>query len=190
MTDPDPATATWLAALREDGIRLVEALDPLDEREAEVRERILTHLSTHPDAWWRQGPPAHLTASVLVTTPAHDRVLLTHHRRARTWFQLGGHAELADGSVHAAAAREAREESGLDDLLVLPHLVDVDIHDLHGDFVHCRQHLDLRFVAITREARPRISDESLDVAWWRVDALPDPHGEELPRLIANARLRS
>ena len=35
------------------------------------------------------------------------QVLLTHHRKARTWFQLGGHAEPGDADVAAAASVDA-----------------------------------------------------------------------------------
>lgn len=37
--------------------------------------------------------------------------VLTHHRKARAWFQFGGHLEAGDASVWEAARREAREES-------------------------------------------------------------------------------
>jgi ATP-dependent DNA helicase RecG len=36
-------------------------------------------------------------------------VLLTHHRRARRWFQFGGHLEATDPGLWAAAAREGNE---------------------------------------------------------------------------------
>jgi hypothetical protein len=48
-----------------------------------------------------------------------------------------------------------------------------------GEQVH---HLDVMYAAIAREgARHEISEESLDVAWWPVDALPDDHLEPFVR---------
>ena len=46
------------------------------------------------------------------STPRSSTVLLTLHRKAGAWFQFGGHFEPGDARVHAAATREAREESG------------------------------------------------------------------------------
>ncbi|WP_409483596.1 NUDIX hydrolase [Arsenicicoccus dermatophilus] len=185
-----PPDGTWLDALHADAVRLLTGLEPVDDREAQVRARMLAHLAEHPDAWSRQGPPEHFTASVLVVTEDWHQVLLTHHRKARTWLQLGGHADPGDDSVLAAARREGREESGLADLQVRPVLVDLDRHGLVGSFGRCREHLDLRCVAVVPPAAPTVSAESLDVAWWPVDALPRPHGQDLPRLLANARRRA
>jgi hypothetical protein len=45
-------------------------------------------------------------------------------------------------------------------------------------------HLDVRFVAIADDhAEHSVSDESLDVRWWPVDALPD---DDLTELVALA----
>ncbi|MGN6637115.1 MAG: NUDIX hydrolase, partial [Oryzihumus sp.] len=146
------------------------------------------HLRAHPDAMAKQGPPAHLTASCLVLDPSGTHVLLTLHRKARQWFQFGGHYEPGDASVLAAATREAREESGLQGLEVHPALLDLDRHALVGSFGRCREHLDLRFTAVAeRDGGHEVSAESLDVRWWPVDGLPEDAGEELPRLIAAAR---
>jgi 8-oxo-dGTP pyrophosphatase MutT (NUDIX family) len=115
-------------------------------------------------------------------------VLLTLHRRARKWFQFGGHLEPADRSVRAAAAREAAEESGIEALRVTPVPVHLDRHLLLGDFGRCREHLDVRYAATAPPgAEPRVSAESLEVRWWPVDALPEGHVEELGGLVAAAR---
>ena len=152
------------------------------------REDFLVHLRAHPDAMAKQGPPAHLTASCLVMDPEGSHVLLTLHRKARQWFQFGGHYEPGDASVLAAATREAREESGLADLQVRPTLLDLDRHALAGSFGRCREHLDLRFGALAeRTGDHGVSEESLDVRWWPVDALPPDAGAELPRVIGAAR---
>ena len=159
-----------------------------DERQAGLRHAYLEHLDAHPDAVAKAGPPAHLTASCLVITPDAAHVLLTHHRRAREWFQFGGHLEVDDTSLCAAARREAREESGVPTLTPAPVPVQLDRHTLHGNFGHCREHLDVRFAAVLdRDTVPVTSEESLDVAWWPTHALPEGTRDELTALVAATR---
>ena len=181
---PDPA----YRRLHEDATALLTAWTAPSAEQDRRREDFLSHLRAHPDAMAKQGPPAHLTASCLVLDPSGTHVLLTLHRKARQWFQFGGHYEPGDADVLAAATREAREESGLPDLQVHPGLVDLDRHALVGSFGRCREHLDLRFAAVAeRDDTHEVSEESLDVRWWPVDALPADAGVEIPRLIAAAR---
>lgn len=193
MTASVPAEARRAAygRLRDDAIARLEAWRAPDERQEQLRQGFLTHLRAHDDAMARSGPPAHLTGSVIVLDAAGRNVLLTHHRRARQWFQLGGHFEPEDASVWHAAAREAREESGIDGLTVLPDIVQLDRHELIGDFGRCREHLDIRFAAIAPdEAELAVSDESIDVRWWAADALPEGTRDELAPLVEAARTLS
>jgi 8-oxo-dGTP pyrophosphatase MutT (NUDIX family) len=161
------------------------APSPAQER---LRTGYLTHLGAHPDAMWKQGPPAHLTASCLVLDHTGSRTLLTLHKKARRWFQFGGHFEPGDTDAHAAAQREAREESGITTLVARPEMVQLDRHRLVGTFGRCREHLDLRFVAVIEDdARPVVGKESLDVRWWPTAALPEQTRHELEPLVAVAR---
>ena len=48
-------------------------------------------------------------------------------------------------------------------------------------------HVDLEYLALAPAgAQPRISDESLDLAWWRVDALPDGADDVVRGLVLRA----
>jgi 8-oxo-dGTP pyrophosphatase MutT (NUDIX family) len=123
-----------------------------------------------------------------VLDPTGTRALLTLHRKARAWFQFGGHFEPVDADAHAAAQREAREESGIPTLVARPDLVQLDRHQLAATFGRCREHLDLRFVAVaTADATHLVSQESLDVRWWSIDALPGLTRHGLEPLVAAAR---
>ncbi|MDN5796731.1 MAG: NUDIX domain-containing protein [Intrasporangium sp.] len=161
--------------------------DPPDSGQTRLRDEFLTHLERGGSSLRRDGHPAHLTAGVVVLDPGLRWVLLTHHRKAGAWFQFGGHLESGDDTVHAAAAREAGEESGLADLDVRPGVVHLDRHVLPASFRPCREHLDVRFAAIAPTmGRPSVGDESTDVRWWPVNGLPPGAAADLGALVAAA----
>lgn len=174
--------------LHEGATRRLSAWRAPDPAQEQLRTGYLAHLAAHPDAMWKQGPSAHFTASCLVLDPTGSRALLTLHKKAGVWFQFGGHFEPGDADAHAAAQREAREESGITTLVARPELIQLDRHHLVGSFGRCREHLDLRFVAVAEDdSTHAVSEESLDVRWWRTDALPEATRHELEPLVAVAR---
>ncbi|GEP35078.1 NUDIX hydrolase [Nocardioides szechwanensis] len=170
--DARATLASWAAPTRE---------------QAALRERYVAHLDAHPDGMTRACVPDHLTASTLVLSHDHTRVLLTLHAKARRWFQFGGHCEPADATLAGAALREAGEESGLVGLVIDPVPVQLSEHAVPfcgpGGDVH---HLDVRFLSVAgADAVHAVSEESLDVAWWPVETLPDPE-PDLVELVALA----
>lgn len=77
--------------------------------------------------------------------------------------------------------RAGIEESGVSDLRLLSHVpVDFDRHELHGNFV-CHAHWDIGFAFVADPTvPPEVSHESIDVAWFPVDDLPDDPDITLP----------
>jgi 8-oxo-dGTP pyrophosphatase MutT (NUDIX family) len=149
---------------------------PRATEQATLRDRYVAHLEARPDGLTRACRPDHLTASTLVLSDDGTHVLLTLHAKAQEWFQVGGHIEPGDATLADAALREAREESGLADLVLHAAPVHLDEHAVpfcgDGREVH---HLDVRFVAVAPAgASYAVSEESLDVRWWPVEALPNP----------------
>lgn len=182
-----PATTAY-RLLHEDTTRRLFSWSAPNPAQDRLRTDYLAYLAAHADAMSKQGPPAHFTASCLVLDRAGSRVLLTLHRKANQWFQFGGHFEPDDADVHGAAQREAREESGITTLVARPELVQLDRHLLVGSFGRCREHLDLRFMAVADDdAVHAVSEESFDVRWWPTDALPEGTRRELQPLVAAAR---
>lgn len=171
-----PAPGAAVAAVRECLERWpAEAGVPLDARQEELRRRYLVHLEV-PGALEKTGPPDHLTASALVLDPSGTRTLLVLHRRGGFWVQPGGHLEASDASTRHAALRELVEETGvpatLDDVSAAP--ADLDHHELGAAFGRCRSHLDVaHLVVLDPTSAVAVSDESDDVAWWPLAALPD-----------------
>jgi 8-oxo-dGTP pyrophosphatase MutT (NUDIX family) len=153
-----------------------EALVDAEEQRATAL-RIAAFVREHEDCLERTCPPGHLTGSGLVVTDAFDRVLLTLHRKLGRWLQLGGHAD-GEPHLHEVALREAREESGLADVTLVPlgpgerpAIHDVDVHWIpaRGE-TPGHWHLDLRFLMRTSDPdRIVASEESHELRWFPLE---------------------
>jgi 8-oxo-dGTP pyrophosphatase MutT (NUDIX family) len=118
---------------------------------------------------------------------SHDgaHVLLTLHPRVGRWVQLGGHCEEGDAGLAAAALREATEESGIAALEIEPTPLHLDVHPITCSLGVPTRHFDVRFLLRTpADAIPVRSFESVDLAWWPVDALPPDVAPALSSLRA------
>lgn len=174
-------------AVPADAVDVLTSWAPADDEQEALRRRYLTELEAHGSDALRKGArPVHLTASLVVLDELLEHVLLTFHRKARMWLQFGGHVEADDPTLVEAALREGREESGIDLTGARPVPAGLDVHLLGGGFTACREHLDVRFAVAVPQQEPVVSEESLDVAWWPIDDLPDPVGPDVPALLARA----
>jgi dehydro coenzyme F420 reductase / coenzyme F420-0:L-glutamate ligase / coenzyme F420-1:gamma-L-glutamate ligase len=176
--------------LHVDAVRVITELETTHDVSAAVRQGFLGFLAARPDAMWRSCAPGHLTASALVIEPRRRLVLLTLHPRAGMWVQVGGHCEPGDNTLLDAAAREAREESGIGALSFDQAPLGLDVHPITCSLGVPTRHFDVRFLAIApADAEPVRSEESLDLQWFSWDALPTGTSPELPRLVEVARMR-
>lgn len=174
MSTIEIATVTAAdAALHADVTAVLAAWPGPTPGQAAVREGFLGFLAARPDATRRKCAPGHITASALVLSADRRQVLLTLHPRLGRWVQLGGHCERRDDTLAGAALREATEESGIAGLRIDPVPVHLDIHPVTCSLGIPTRHFDVRFRVIAPAgARPVISDESDDLRFWPVDALP------------------
>jgi 8-oxo-dGTP pyrophosphatase MutT (NUDIX family) len=155
-----------------------------------LRHAVLAFLAARPDGCLRECVPGHVTASALVLDHTGTRALLTLHPRFGRWLQLGGHCEATDADIVGAALREAGEESGIDCLTMGPTLAALHVHPVTCSLGVPTRHLDMQFIAHAPEnAEIACSDESLDLRWWPLDALPHDCDFGLTQLAVAARLR-
>lgn len=155
-----------------------------------LREAFLSFLDARPDALRRSCVPGHVTASAVVLDPSRQSVLLTLHPRVGRWVQLGGHCEPGDLTLLDSAAREAREESGIGSLSLDPEPLSLDVHAVTCSLGVPTRHFDVRFLAVAPEgAEPVISAESIDLKWFRWDALPPESVADLSWVLEQARYR-
>ena len=177
-------------ALHADATEVIAALVPSDLGESALKEAFAGFLASRPDAMWRSCAAGHLTASALVVEPSAGSVLLTLHPRVGRWLQVGGHCEPGDHTLLDAAAREAREESGIGSLSFDPTPIALDVHPITCSLGVPTRHFDVQFLAVAPAgSEPVISDESDDLRWFGWDDLPEGAAPEIPRLVRAARER-
>jgi 8-oxo-dGTP pyrophosphatase MutT (NUDIX family) len=156
-----------------------------DDKERADVQRIIRLAQRHPNITSPLCEVGHITGSAMIVHPASRRVLLNHHRKFDRWMQFGGHMD-NDLEPHVTALREAREESGLMDLMFAPLTretvegpkvgvlpFDVDVHVVparHERPEHL--HLDLRYLLTTNQPdMTQVTDESNDICWFTLDEL-------------------
>lgn len=116
----------------------------------------IRQLASTSDPWARSSL-LHVTGSAVIVHPPTSRVLLRWHERMQSWLQVGGHADPGETDPFAIALREAREETGLDDLANWPEparpvVIQVAIVPVpagKGEPAH--QHADVRYVLSTNQ---------------------------------------
>ncbi len=177
--------------VRQSALETLRDWEPPVAEQDSLRHAVMAFLEARPDSCRRACVPGHITASALVLDHTSNAALLTLHPRLGRWVQLGGHCEEVDTSIVAAALREATEESGIEGLQIDPVLAAIHVHPLTCSLGVPTRHLDLQFIVhAPAGALHVISDESLDLRWWPIDAPPPGADAGLTRLIGVARWRS
>ncbi|MBV9577470.1 MAG: NUDIX domain-containing protein [Chloroflexi bacterium] len=127
---------------------------PQSEDEGRDLERLRRLAAESGDPWTRASA-LHVTGSAVVVHPPTRRVLLRWHERMQAWLQVGGHADPGEVDPFVIALREAREETGLGDLVAwpdprTPRIVQVAVVPVpagRGEAAH--EHGDIRYALAT-----------------------------------------
>lgn len=176
---------------------LLDALErhlAADALEAQHLDIIKAFVAAHDDPFDRTIPDGHCTGSAFVVSAAGDALLFIYHRKLGCWLQPGGHGDPGERTGEEVAAREAREETGVEGLVLhptAPRPIDVDVHRIpaFGD-VPAHDHLDLRYLLVA-PADARLdaqADEIVAARWFTWSALDDL-GLDLPTRRAVGKIR-
>ena len=141
--------------------------EPHDRHERDMYEMLVRFVETESNCFDRSLQIGHITGSAWIVDRSRTKSLLTHHSKLDRWLQLGGHAD-GDPDVLRVAMREAREESGLEDIdPVTDGIFDVDVHPIPARDMEPRHlHYDVRFLLEADATAPLvISSESKDLTW-------------------------
>ena len=177
-------------------IQQLQAHQAFDDRERAMGVALLQFVQTYENCAARELQIGHLTGSAWIVDQDLTHTLLTHHRKLNLWVQLGGHVE-DDADMLSASWREAREESGLQNLrLLVPGIFDVDIHTIparNSEPEHF--HYDIRYAfQADRHAPLIVSSESRELAWVALDKIEALTTEEsvfrMVRKTAQLRTRT
>lgn len=160
-------SSTDLADLIDD----LDAFVAVDPQQDAVRVAMIDFAQAHPDALHRSCAEGHFTGSALVVEQRTGRVLLLLHTKLRKWLQPGGHTD-GEANLALTALREAIEETGIAELVVIPGPIDLDIHEVRPPAEPPHLHHDIRFLVVAAHgAEPVGNHESQSLRWFRVDEI-------------------
>ncbi len=166
-----------IRTLKAEALELVSAFEAgWNEHVRESRERTLELLRASSSPFSRhEYSPGHMTASAIVFSPDRSSILLVHHHRLHRWLQPGGHIEAEDVNLHAAAAREVHEETGV--VVVQnppPVLAGISVHRIPATTKETEHwHHDLLFSMIATSTNHQTSSEAPQVEWCPLDRLSE-----------------
>lgn len=162
-----------------------------EPHELEMKRRMESFVARNERCCERSLIEGHLTASAWVLDLERSHALLTYHAKLDLWVQLGGHLE-DDASLLEGAWREAREESGIQEISPADNnIFDLDIHQIperQGVAEHL--HYDVRFLfSADRNLPLTISPESKNLAWVSLDKISELTREEsILRMIRKSNI--
>lgn len=117
-----------------------------------------------------ENPLSHMCAMFLTYNPTEKKVLVVHHKKAKSWIFPGGHIEKGELPFETAA-REAEEEIGVSiHNILLSAPFGAQVLDIDNPPQICREHYDI-FYALASTANKVIVNpkEFHDYEWISAD---------------------
>lgn len=158
--------------------QLLQKYEPTSE-EVVYKEKMLSFLDQHKNAFERALKVGHFTASAWLVSKDGHQVLLMHHAKLNLWVQLGGHAD-GDTDLLTVAIKEAQEESGILGIEAMSsEIFDIDIHTIPANAKEQQhEHFDVRFILqVVSDEQFVQNRESKELRWIGVDKSQLPTDE-------------
>ena len=174
--------------------------NPYNEQEEKDKELMIKYIDTFEDVLTRKNKMCHFTASNWIVNKERTKVLMIYHNIYKSWACTGGHAD-GEENLYNVALKEAKEETGLDNLKVISdgffgiQILTVDSHIKRGEFISSHLHLDccLLLEADENEVLKIKEDENSGVEWIDINKVLETTNEEKMKPIykkLNEKLRS
>jgi 8-oxo-dGTP diphosphatase len=176
--------------MRDEIIKIVKAIEPLDELEREHRDATIEWIRSGAPIFRTEKPdvpPKHLVSYFALVDEIRGRLLMVDHKLAGLWLPSGGHVE-PEEDPRATVIRELAEELNLaaDFIQSNPLFITVTRTLGHGD------HTDVSLWYLLRGDSSRAIEfdrgEFQGVRWFDFDEIPlkgsDPH---MRRFVAKLR---
>lgn len=149
---------------------------PYNQQEVADKEIMLQLLENAGDIFTRENMKAHFTASSWIVNETGNKTLMVYHNIYNSWSWTGGHAD-GETDLLAVALKEAREETGLDDVKAVLddifsiEIITVDGHEKKGKYVPSHLHLNVTYLLQADESDViRIKpDENSGVKWFELE---------------------
>lgn len=154
----------------------IQAYQPYNEQEAKDKSVILKYIDTFDDLLTRENELAHFTSSSWIVNKNRTKVVMIYHNIYNSWSWTGGHAD-GDADLLAVAIREAKEETGLENIRPVSEdiysleIVCVNGHIKRGKYVASHLHINVTYLLEADETEPlRIKqDENSGVKWVNIE---------------------
>lgn len=147
-------------------LRLLSQYNPLGEEE-QYKQRMIAFIQANENCFERSLEAGHITGSAWLVNADNSKALLMHHNKLDKWLQLGGHCD-GDSDVLSVALKEAREESGVDEIEPVYHTIfDLDIHLIPANATERQHyHYDVRFLLRMTGTREVVGNKESKALQW------------------------
>jgi hydrolase, NUDIX family len=168
----------------------IQNYKPYNKQEEKDKEQMLKHIDTFTDVLTRENTKCHFTASNWIVNKERTKVIMAYHNIYKSWAWTGGHSD-GDSDLLNVALKEAKEETGLENLKVLSdgifgiEILPVNRHIKRGKIVEEHLHLDCCFLLEADESEPlRIKeDENSGVKWIDIGKVIETSTEKVMKPI-------
>lgn len=157
---------------------------PYNEQEEKDKKFMLNYIDNSANILDRTNIVAHFTASSWIVNKARDKVLMIYHNIYDSWSWTGGHAD-GDDDLLAVAVKEAKEETGVDNILPVDgsiysiEVITVDGHIKRGEYVSSHLHLNITYLLEADESEDLSvkEDENSAVSWFDMECVVEASSE-------------